>query len=360
MRKIKKRKFHTRSKNQTNKPNNIAQENISTSHYLNILCRYAQFTFILFLLLNPGTAVFAKTILKDNSKMSEETREFCRKTCTDKTYGTTNKPNEMIVRMNGETMVSDACLSPMMNEALCKKENEELRFFKSPNKEKVENARKAAALKHQAWVEVNSPSLMHIAKSLPGAQQLAFMKMIDVISFLYSSRLNQQVLKTCGESYCGDHVDNALLIVLEHAMEKGENLKAQMIEVAASKSKNVIKDHTYLVLDSHLQDIEIRQPNKQQVSRILSAFKNDQDSLICDPWNRYAIESKNEVNGLGNPNAGWDTIKIQTRSLDFSEFKKMAITAQEALCRLLTDVGLPLRPKSLCARFTRGNSKTEL
>lgn len=275
--------------------------------------------------------------------------------CTDKVFPTFNKPN-ITLGMRDGVIIPNACLND--SSLMCKPHLTAWKGF-SRTETGLDNKRDEVEKEYTAWENSIALNSMLIQMSLDESQATVFKTIIETISLLRIERTRHITFQALNGGNCGEHTGHALIKLMNRKFQYGLTLKIQTLYVSTSLNKNNINDHYFLLLDSqHDKNIVIKD-NAGQVAILL----NNLQGKICDPWNHgYYVDAKTDNSGFYNSEAKWDSVTLQTYSLDFSEFKALPLAAQKFLCEQLKLIGLSIDPRESCRIFKQNknsNSQSE-
>ncbi len=90
---------------------------------------------------------------------------------------------------------------------------------------------------------------------------------------------------------CGEHTFLATTQLIKYFLQTGKEIKMQVFNLLDNNQRNLIADHQFLMLDSNMADIEIKN-NALSVKKYLESVET---GLICDPWNNGKFELKNMI-----------------------------------------------------------------
>jgi hypothetical protein len=301
----------------------------------------------LYLIMMGHAADTAEKVQNKNAGKQAKKHEIKQQTlkavCEDKSIPTYNKPNITVGIHNG-VIIPKVCLTNN-DHAACELESSLLNGF-NWNAEPIIKRREKRLAKMFKWRDSIEADQNRIINQLNSEQTSIFIKIIQTIYNLKPSYLTTQE-KRGGN--CQEHMDIALISLLNKKIKYGLDLKIQTVTVLTSNSINKIDSHIYLLLDSNQNDVSIKQ-NKDAVSKVLNQIKG----TICDSWNHgYHHPFQNDDSGFYDKNAGWDTLKIMTYSLNFADFNKLPLKAQKFVCKQLKLIGLEVGSKDTCLMYNR-------
>jgi hypothetical protein len=226
--------------------------------------------------------------------------------------------------------------------------------------------------KEEEWKQwkntIKQPSKT-ISLKLTKEQNGVFQQIKEELTILKRMYLCSQLAMAKKTGACSEQAWTALLRLLKEKIKYGLNLKFQKvnIELGAPEpgsninivsgkdgvSKPVIWDHQYLLLDSNIADVTIRD-NRKAVAEHLAKITQGK---ICDPWNSYFADFVDHVGGLYDARAEWSCLSVQTISMDFlASMKTLPQAAQNFFYSEFSKIELDITPKAATSFFANANT----
>lgn len=324
-----------------------------------------QLTSLFFLILLTSTyAINAASeinpSIKDtpNKKSKSFKQDSYEEICTSTEFVTTNKPNITIDYDRGE-LIPRACAVNNLKYTIdslfeCEKQKNILAQFKidtpkrKTNSLKLDGTRGKTGVEHEKWLRASQEKAVAIRENLNLKQRYNFDVIMQGVTYLQGNYYSAIYMRKYNGGNCGEHLSDSLEKLLNFKMTYGLEMKIQVVHLGTSTPTAPYNDHAYLLLDSDVPDVIIRDDAKK-VGCFLDSIKKGQ---ICDQWNSgYFADLASDNNGLYRSYAQWDRLKIETISLDFAHFDKLTITAQRFICEQLSQIGLSVEPKERCGIF---------
>lgn len=256
--------------------------------------------------------------------------------CTDKSFRTFNKPN-MTLGIQDKRIVPKACLTGEAR--VCKEHSVILDQFK-PFFDTLSQARATVVAKQKNWVET---ALVGLSSPIMDRRQLViFQGIMNTLSLINNHSLSALEAKRIGGGNCGESTSRSLMRLIHSNLRNKLDMKIQLVTMFASKSKNTIKDHIYILLDSDINDVDI----KGDVRKTGQIIRSITEGKICDPWNYgYFADLKSDESGFYKSEAGWDSLSIKTVTLNFQDFNALPEEAQQHVRQKLSAIGKLLNMK---------------
>ncbi|MBX3708458.1 MAG: hypothetical protein KIT56_07635 [Gammaproteobacteria bacterium] len=266
--------------------------------------------------------------------------------CTETAFITTNKPNITLGSKEGVLIPKVCVTGKMTNECLF---NQHVLASFVPDFRILSKMREDFRKTNGNWMISSSDTIYKIMDMQSKEQNLAYMGIMDVIAKLRQAYTKANLIQQSKEGNCDEHTAYAFTTLMQKKLQYGLEMKIQVVEVHASQSTRFIQDHTYLLIDSDIEDVEAR-----GIKEVNAVFDKITKGNICDPWNRgYYADFKTDDSGLYKSEAGWDFLSLKTYSLKFKEFKQLSVDAQRFICHELQGIGFDVEPKEACRMFKK-------
>lgn len=294
------------------------------------------------------------------NKESEAKQQKIYEICSSTKFATYNKPNitidynrgKLIPRVCAENefeyKIDSAC------ERECEKQKHTLAQFRADITKlksdflKLEEIRNKVDMEYKKWRPEAQKEMVKIQKDLSLKQQNIFNGIMQSIINLSGKYYLAIYMREYKGGNCDEHSSNSLEQLLNFKMTYGLKMRIQVVHLDKSKPTSPYRDHEYILIDSDVPDVNIKQ-DVNKVGHFLDSMKKGK---ICDPWNKgYFADLASDNNGLYRSDAQWDELTIKTISLNFADFDKLTKTAQRFICKQLSQIGLSVEPKEKCGIF---------
>lgn len=196
--------------------------------------------------------------------------------------------------------------------------------------------------KFEKWYEKVLTSGTELAMKI-GMNQKQLIALFDICYMLGTFKMidySEEVVEKYSLGNCGEQSNIALKKLLLQKIKNKEKIKIQSVrlKILDTKGKNsFIQDHEFILLNSNLEDVEIKN-NIGATKKILDSINK---GFYCDPWNRFyqkATVSK-ETKSLYSTEAGWDSVRVETIGLGLAKLHQLPLLAQEFVCKQLENIG---------------------
>lgn len=232
------------------------------------------------------------------------------------------------------------------------------------------NAVYAQILKKNAeWRASVESTLKKISARISSAEiKDIFHLWIREVSVFKSAYHSVQSAYNAGGGTCDNHKDLSLIKIFSQAIKFGLEVKVQVVIVYTNETQTSFKTnirnehplngHTYLLINSEIEDVIIKN-DRAAVAKYLDLART-KSGRFHDTWNKNCRKISEDKSGFYQDAAHWDTIYIQSVTLDFESLKKLPVVAQRFLCQELASAGLPVEFNQSCCFFTqKGQSYRE-
>jgi len=276
-----------------------------------------------------------------------------REVCTDASSVTFNKPNITLGMRNGVMLPKSCVLDERSHQ--CQKEADLLYSF-SPNFHVLDEMRYDSNQAYLTW-QTNISKLIASLKHLitTPAEMEAVDKMQAILNFLKQVQLRYLSVQQVKAGNCGEHTLHALFKLIHVNLNSDHPIKLQQVSVLASTSGNPIVDHTYLLINSDVADVEIT-ADEGAVSQYLNSIRKGQ---ICDPWNGgYHSDLAEDDSGFYKDQARWDYLKVRSVSLDLRNLNVLSKEIRRYFCCQFAELGLQIEDKVPCPEFASSQEQS--
>lgn len=273
-----------------------------------------------------------------------------REVCTDTSLHTYNKPNVTVAMSVRGTEVPKSCLLWNSKDS-CDRDMLLWRQF-TPDEVRMNNIYSNSLAKYQQWKksflrewELVQPTL----NSDEDETTATIWKTISNMAMLYHS---SNVIHEEKGGACVDHTKVALYKLIKHKLTYGLDIKIQRIQLSSDSNDDKV-DHMYLLLDGDISDRQIKS-NPIAVKQALSLITRGK---ICDTWNQgYLSDFVSDVSGYyhnrdSHHTKDWDSLSIDTFSLDFMVFQDLSKPMKQFVCEQIASLGFDLKREPTCFQF---------
>ncbi|PJE13402.1 hypothetical protein [Legionella sp.] len=300
------------------------------------------------------------TTVKDDNKKPIKGSLNDKEDCEESSLATFNKPDIRLGAREGK-LIPASCLEG--NNATCLIDQKTMSSFEI-DVPKMNAVYAQILKKNTKWQASITLTLKKISATIISEEiKDIFHSWIREVTIFKSAYHSIQSAYAAGGGTCDNHKDLALIKIFSQAIKFGLEVKVQVVivftdETQTSFKTNIGKNHplnghTYLLIDSEIEDVMIKN-DRAAVAKYLDAIKSGR---IHDTWNKNCREINSETSGFYHDAAYWDTLYIQSVTLDFEGLKKLPIAAQRLLCQELASAGLPVELNQTCGLFTRKGQK---
>ncbi len=281
-----------------------------------------------------------------------------KESCARSEFATYNKPNITLDFYKGKP-IPRVCVENKWKSTIdslfeCEKQKNIFAQFKADIPKlkadylKLDRLRDTADLEYEKWFPGAQRAALDILKHFSSKQQHTFNVILHGILNLSSNYYLAIYMREYKGGNCGEHSTDSLVKLLNYKMKYGLEMKIQNVFLSKNKPISLYPDHRYILIDSDVSDVTIKQDVKK-VGHFLDSMKSGH---ICDQWNKgYFADLGSDNNGLYRSYAQWDTLEIETVSLNFAGFNTLSIAAQRFICKELSQIGLSVEPKKRCGIF---------
>lgn len=283
-----------------------------------------------------------------NTLKEESIKKACARESRIQTF---NKPNNMQVTFDddGKLVPINCSDTSWFTWLKCLPDIVRLRGFYS-SQQYYQNINTHQAMRHHAqyehlfWKKSLVEKTAPFQLSLNDKQVKIFndtLKQIDFLRNYYANFLQSR--KNLGGN-CGEHAGMALFKILKDKLKNNIDIKIQVVDLFSSTSKESIRDHAFLLLDSNMSDITI----ENDLNAVQSTL-NGIEGTYCDAWNDSLGDFKAQTNGLYKLQS-YDSLFIETVSLEFDRIKDLSQEAQNFISRQLLEMDLDIKPIMNCSK----------
>lgn len=276
-----------------------------------------------------------KTLIKE---------KIVRDICADTSKATYNKPKFALGSQAGK-LIPKSCIDGPSND--CAEHNRLFDEFKY-DQNLIDELRNETTNQFNAWRKFADLSMANAYRSQSKEANEIFTKLYNsLVQFKYYYSTSHFAHQKQG-GHCGEHTYSAMTQLFQQKIQYELEIKIQLVAVTASTSLESIRDHGYLLIDSNIEDVNIKD-DKDLVDMTLAKITKGK---ICDPWNQgYYADFHSDESGFYKNEAGWNYLYVKTYSLNFANFNKLSFDAQRFICHELSLMGLDVEPQSACRLF---------
>lgn len=301
---------------------------------------------IFFMLIGFAAAIDAKN--QQTIKPKANKQNALKKICAGESdLFAINKISDMELSLDDDgMMVPTTCIT---GDSSCTADKSELHhFYRSSaydgNLDVIEANRAANRHQLQLWQRRTGQEIASFLNTLNADQLPIFEDILLNINTLKLSHLSHKKITEVKGGNCGELAVAALFEILDEKLKHKFEIKIQTANLSSSKKNQYINDHTFLLIDSNVDDFYIEK-NAQAVQQFLSQLQG----TICDKWNNHYGDFSQLTNKLYH-HRKYDSLVIQTITVDFKDFNKLPIEARKFICRELSQMNLA-KYNSECPRL---------
>jgi hypothetical protein len=273
--------------------------------------------------------------------------------CKDSRLPTGNKPNVTLGAKDG-IVTPKSCVQNQRSQECNNERNQCVTYTKSDSRvvrgKVIGNARTIMDGLFNDWDEqIIKPFTKMVVKVLNANEIILYKELLQEMATIKYRILQGDIATDINDGFCDEHTAIALKKLINNNLKFGLNARIQVVEhKGIANENNFITGHTYILVDSDIADVAIKN-DKDKVAKHLQSMTKGK---ICDPWNKgtYADYTKDK-SGFYDKSAGWLSVKIKTVSLNLEKLKQLPSDIQKFFCEEYKKMGVYIKQKKLCRQF---------